>query len=93
MLRLLSSKAQECKDFQKTPKTCHVGIHRIALTEYSQMSTCLPGFQSFFKFLHHFVLATLATSSIRVKENILCVFVSMFLDFSERLQFVTKTYC
>ena len=31
------------------------------------MSTHLPGFQSFFKFLHHFVLAKLATGSIRVE--------------------------
>ena len=31
------------------------------------MSTHFPGFQSFFRFLHHFVLAKLATSSIRVK--------------------------
>ena len=30
------------------------------------MSTHVPGFQSFFKFLHHFVLAKVATSSIRV---------------------------
>ena len=29
----------------------------------------MPGFQSFFRFLHHFVLATLGTSSIRVKEG------------------------
>ena len=34
------------------------------------MSTHLPGFQSFLKsFLHHFVLAKLATSSIRVKSG------------------------
>ena len=32
------------------------------------MSTHLNGFQSFFRFLHHFVLAKVATSSIRVKE-------------------------
>ena len=31
------------------------------------MNTHLPGFQSFFRFLHHFVLAKLATSRIRVK--------------------------
>ena len=30
------------------------------------MSTHVPGFQTFFRFLHHFVLAKLATSSIRV---------------------------
>ena len=36
----------------------------IALTEHFQMSTHLPGFQSYSGFLHHFVLAKLATSSI-----------------------------
>ena len=36
----------------------------IARTEYSQMNTHVPGFQSFFSFLHHFVLAKLATSSM-----------------------------
>ena len=30
------------------------------------MSTHLPVFQSFFSFLHHFVLVKLASSSIRV---------------------------
>ena len=34
------------------------------------MSTHLPGIQSFFRFLHHFVLAKLATSSIRVNAAI-----------------------
>ena len=53
--------------FWKTFKPCHVGIHRIALAEYSQMRTHLPGFQSFVSFfLHHFILAKLAISSIRV---------------------------
>ena len=33
------------------------------------MSTHLPGFQSFYGFLHHFVLAKLATSSIRVNSR------------------------
>ena len=28
-------------------KPYHVGIHWIALAEYSQMSTIMPGFQSF----------------------------------------------
>ena len=51
MLRLLSSKAQGCKDFRKLSKPCHVGIHRLALAEYSQTSTHVPGFQSFFRFL------------------------------------------
>ena len=53
MLRLLSSKAHGCNDFWKTPKPCHVGIHWIALAEYSQMSTHMPGFfESSFVFLH-----------------------------------------
>ena len=34
MLRLLTSKAQGHKDFWKTSKPCHVGIHHIALAEY-----------------------------------------------------------
>ena len=33
------------------------------------MSTHLPGFQSFFLFLHHFILAKLANSCIRVKHD------------------------
>ena len=37
------------------------------------MSTHLPGFQSFFSFFNHFVLAKLATSSIRVKAQVCCV--------------------
>ena len=32
--------------FWKTSKPCHVGIHWIALAEYSQMSSHMPGFQS-----------------------------------------------
>ena len=34
----------------KPSKPCHVGIHWIALAEDSQMSTHLPGFQSFLCF-------------------------------------------
>ena len=33
------------------------------------MSTHVPGFQAFYRFLHHFVLAELATSSIWVKMD------------------------
>ena len=47
-------------------KPCDIGFHWIALTEYSQMSTHMPGFQLFSAFLCHFVLAKLATSSIWV---------------------------
>ena len=57
MLRLLLSKAQGHNDFWKPSEPCHVGVHWIALAEYSQMSTHLPGFQSFQGFLHPFVLA------------------------------------
>ena len=71
MLRLLSSKAHWCKDFCKPYKPCHVGIQWEALIEYSQMSTHLPGFWSFSAFLHHFVLAKVATTSIRVKSPLL----------------------
>ena len=67
MLRLLSSKIQERKDFWKPSKSCHVGIHWIALTEYSQISTHLPGIPSFFSFFCIiFGLTKLATSSTRV---------------------------
>ena len=62
----ISSKAQECKILEKPLKPCRLGIHLRALAEYSQMSTHLPGFQYFFFFLHLFVLAKLATSSMRV---------------------------
>ena len=39
-----------------------------ALAEFSQMRTHVQGFKSFFRFLHHYVLAKLATISIRVKD-------------------------
>ena len=61
------SKHKNEKIFEKPSKPCHVGIHLIAFAEYSQMSTCVPGFQSFFRFLHLFVLVKLVTMSIRVK--------------------------
>ena len=70
MLRLLSSKARGRKGLLKPSKPCHVGIHWIALAEYSQMSTHMPGFQSFSGFLHLFVLVELATSSIRAVSDI-----------------------
>ena len=55
MLRLPSSKAQGRNDFRKPSKPCQVGIHLKALTEYSQVSTHMPGFQSFFfRFLASF---------------------------------------
>ena len=53
----------------KSSKPCHVGIYWIALAKYSRMSTHLPGLQSFSWFLHHFVTAKLATSSIRYNRG------------------------
>ena len=70
MLRLLSPEAQGRKDFWKASNPCHVGIHWIALAEYSQMSTHMPGFQSFFRFFHNFVAAKSASSSIKVNAHI-----------------------
>ena len=69
MLTLLLSKAQGRKDIWKPSKLYHIGIHWIALAEHSQMSTHLPGFQSFSRFLHHFVLAKLANNSKRVNPG------------------------
>ena len=66
--RLLSSKAQGCKVFQKPSKPCHVGINWIALSLslsiLSDECPYMPGFQSIFRFFHCFVLAKLASSSI-----------------------------
>ena len=56
MLSLLLSKAQECKNLRKTSKPCHIGIHLKALAEYSQLSTHVPGFQSFIKFFASFYI-------------------------------------
>ena len=59
---------QGCKDFYKPSKPCHVCIHSTAFREHSQMSTNMPGFHKILGFLRHFILAELATSSIRVKR-------------------------
>ena len=40
-----SPKHKECKDIWKPSKPCHVDINWIALFEFSQMSTHVPGFQ------------------------------------------------
>ena len=60
MLRLLSSKAQGHKDFRNTSKPCHVGIHWKALAKYFQMSTHMPGFWSFFRFLALFCIGQIS---------------------------------
>ena len=58
------------KIFQKPSNLYHIGIHWIALAEYSQMSVPMcHDFSHFSGILHHFVLAKLATSSISVQES------------------------
>ena len=47
MLRLLSFKEQKRKDYRKPSQTCRVGINWVALAEYSQMNTHVPGFRAF----------------------------------------------
>ena len=59
MLRLLPAEAQGCQDLWKPFKpcrACHVGIHWMALAEFFQLTTHVPGFQSVFMFLHHFAI-------------------------------------
>ena len=69
MLRLLSSKAQGRNHFWKLSKTLSillVFIGKLSLSTLRWVPMC-QGFSHFFGFLHHFVLAKLATSSISVK--------------------------
>ena len=67
MLRLLSSKPQGCKNLWKPSKRCHVGIHLKALAEHYDEWPCARVLFILSGFLHHFVLAKLATSSKRIK--------------------------
>ena len=48
MLRLHLSKVQDHKNLCILTKPCHIGIYWKALVEYYQMSTNVPGFQSYF---------------------------------------------
>ena len=52
-----------CKDFWKPSKPCPVGIHWIAIAEYSQMSTHVPGFQIFQSFFMFFCIIWLGHRS------------------------------
>ena len=72
MLRLTFVQRTRMQRFLESSKPCHVGIHWIALAEYSQTSTHVPGFQLFFRFYASFCIGHFvqATSSIRV--NIPC---------------------
>ena len=60
MLWVRSSNAQERNDVWKPSKPCHVGTHWIALIEYSQKSTHIPGFQWFFMFFALFCIGQLS---------------------------------
>ena len=73
MLVLLPPNAWECNHFWKPSKPCHVGIHWVLSDEYPyvRVSVIFPGI------LHHFVLANLATSSIRVNISIQ-TYINMF---------------
>ena len=55
-----ASKALGHKDFLKSSKPCHVGIHWIALAEYSEISTHMPGFQSFFRVFESFCIGQIS---------------------------------
>ena len=67
-----------------------VFIRKLSMS-FSQMSTHLPRFQSFFlDFLHDFVLAKLATSSIRVKQRINCNVILDPIDMKKKLRRLTQ---
>ena len=57
---LVCSIIQGHKDFWKTSKPCHVGIHWIALPEYSHMSTHSLGFQTFLRFFASFCIGKIS---------------------------------
>ena len=65
MLRLLSYKAQGCKNLLKPSKPCHVGIHWVLSDEYQYARVPVI----FSGFLLYFVLAKLATISIGLIMN------------------------
>ena len=60
MLRIIPTLAQGDKYFSKPSKPCHVGIHRIVPTEFSQVSTHVQGFQSFFRFFASFCIGQIS---------------------------------
>ena len=55
-----SSKEKGRKYFLNPSKPCHVGIHWIALAEYSQMSTHLPGAKSFLRVFASFCIGQIS---------------------------------
>ena len=69
MLRLFSSKAQGRWELWKPSKLYLVGIHWITLTEYSQMSTHVPGFPSFFWGFSSGLFASFYTGQISHQQH------------------------
>ena len=66
---VLSTRTQGFLEKSIQTLSCWYSLDR-ALAKYSRMSTHMcQGFSHFSGFLHHFVLAKLTTSSIRVKDN------------------------
>ena len=55
-----------CKDFWKSSKPSHVGIHWIALAEFCKMINLVPVFVLLQEFFCIILFAKIATSSIRV---------------------------
>ena len=64
------TKEQEGKVFLKPSKPCRLGIHWIALVEYSHMSTPYARVSVIFKVLASFRIGKLTTTSIRVKGSV-----------------------
>ena len=62
ILRLILPKAQRRKDFLKAIKTlsCWYSLDSSHWAEYSQMSTHMPGFQSFFSFFASFCIGQIS---------------------------------
>ena len=74
MIGLLSSTSQGCKYFWKPSKPFHVGVHKIALTEYSQMST--HEFQSLFCCFASFCICKI--SHLQHKGQVFEAFIRLF---------------
>ena len=72
MLTLFLSKVPGCKDFWKTSKPFKFSTHWIALAEYSQMSTHLPGFQSFSSFFASFCIGQISRQQHRANTLAVC---------------------
>ena len=54
-------KHNEAKIFENPSKPGHVGIHWTALAVHSQMSTYMPGFQSFFSLFASYYIGQISS--------------------------------